>query len=58
MIIREEIQPPIQQLARQPSNIQQQLVRKKTTTVAKPDIKNISIMDKRILGQNIKKLPN
>lgn len=38
--------------------MQQQLVRKKTTTMAKPDVKNISIMDKRILGQNIKKLPN
>lgn len=35
---------------------QQQLLRKKTVT-PKPDTKSITIMDKRILGQNIKKLP-
>lgn len=35
-----------------------QFQRKKTVPMQKPDTKNITIMDKRILGQNIKKLPN
>lgn len=40
-------------LVRMPSQLQ-----KKKTMPAKPDFKTITIMDKRILGQNIKKLPN
>jgi hypothetical protein len=39
------------------SRIQSQVLKKKSVPV-KPDNKNITIMDKRILGQNIKKLPN
>ena len=40
------------ELSRQPTQ------NKKKTIPIKPDIKNITIMDKRLLGQNIKKLPS
>lgn len=48
--VQEELATP--ELNRQQTNQQ-----KKKSIQIKPDLKNITIMDKRLLGQNIKKLP-